>query len=819
MTTEELKIVISGQNADFSRKINESRQSLIDFGAQSEKTANVSLAAFDKIRTGIAALGLGKILKDSISTAMDAVESDSLFETSLGAYSSQAKEWSEELSDSLGLNAVELRKNTGILFTMTSSMGLASDQALSLSTNIVQLSQDMASFYNMSSEEAFTKLRAGLTGETEPLKALGILVDEATVKQYAYMNGIAQQGAELNNQQKILGRYAAIMAQTATAQGDLARTINSPANQLRLLQNEIDKAKLEMGQAFLPLAQTVLPMLTAGVQLLTPMFTKLAGGVEYLCVWWNSLNPISRTFLKIALASAVAVPLVTGAVKLFTLAQVGLHAAQALLIPQTITLGTVTKAAFGWLALAAGAIAIITSFGSIGDAFDMPEVDDSTTSLDKLSGAFDLTQSTAGTASDKIADLSDGMEDLKEKTSSLAGFDELNILDSGSGSVLGKLVTDKDLTNMDDFAAQLGDLDELIKAAQGTASKGVKVKADVFTDGFVQKLSKANSVVERIFGPKWTAFWDRVGQDMYEGINNGNWLPLLENFNGVVESLFGPKWTSFWDRVGQDMFTGINDGDWEPLLRDLSEVTEGLFGPSWNSFWDRVGQAMYAGINEGDWYPLLEVAEEGVEDLFGPGWTKFWEDVGGDMIEGLAKAFSWLDKKLEDFGEKLGYEIYDLLHPEEADEGKGTFYQTRERLYSLFTYAGKTGGLSVDQLNAAEDQLGPMKSLELKRARGSIVLPRIRQYATGGMPDYGELFVANENGRAEFISSIGNRTAVANQAQMREEMRRGVKEGVIEALSGRQSDSGDTYIIIDGEQIAYSIEKRNSRLAKRTGGR
>lgn len=107
---------------------------------------------------------------------------------------------------------------------MTKSMGIAGDTAYDLSTSLVLLAQDMASFYNMDTEEAFVKLRAGITGETEPLKALGILVDENTVSQYAYQNGLAETGEELTQQQKVLARYYAILDQTSTAQGDLART-------------------------------------------------------------------------------------------------------------------------------------------------------------------------------------------------------------------------------------------------------------------------------------------------------------------------------------------------------------------------------------------------------------------------------------------------------------------------------------------------------------------------------------------------------------------------------------------------------------------
>ena len=164
-------------------------------------------SCFAGVFTGFVVKQILDVGKSSVQMAMDVVESESLFETSMGNMAGAARQWSEELSQTLGLSATELRKNLGVMYNMTSSMGLSSNTAYDLSTSLVMLAQDMASFYNMDTEEAFTKLRAGITGETEPLKALGILIDENTIKQYAYENGIAEVGEELTNQQKILARY------------------------------------------------------------------------------------------------------------------------------------------------------------------------------------------------------------------------------------------------------------------------------------------------------------------------------------------------------------------------------------------------------------------------------------------------------------------------------------------------------------------------------------------------------------------------------------------------------------------------------------
>lgn len=276
MTIEELEIVIEAQTREFNQQI----ENVTNQVSNMEKRVNKSLGniknIFGRVGKWIAALGIGKVIKDSIITAMDSIESDSMFDTVFGTLANDVRQWSEELQNTLGLNGYAIRENVATLYNMTQSMGLASSEALNLSKDMTLLAEDMASFYNISSDEAFTKIRTGLTGETEPLKALGILVDDATIKQYAYANGIAKTGSELSNTEKVMARYIAISQQTATASGDLARTLNSPANQLRVLQNNLNLLKIELGNAFMPIVQVVLPILNSFAQALVKVTSVVA---------------------------------------------------------------------------------------------------------------------------------------------------------------------------------------------------------------------------------------------------------------------------------------------------------------------------------------------------------------------------------------------------------------------------------------------------------------------------------------------------------------------------------------------------------------
>ena len=293
-TIETLQVQLKADVDDLRKQMDAARKSLgkLELGSKETREeleklskAGTSLqSSFGGLKSLFAGLGtayIGKKLidigKSSVQMAMDVVESESLFETSMGSMAGAAREWSEQLSESLGLNAYELRQNVGIMYNMTKSMGIAGDTAYDLSTSLVLLAQDMASFYNMDTEEAFVKLRAGITGETEPLKALGILVDENTVSQYAYQNSLAETGEELTQQQKVLARYYAILDQTSTAQGDLARTIESPANQLRIFQAQLEQTRIELGMGLLPVLQEVMPYMIALAQKLTEIIGALFG--------------------------------------------------------------------------------------------------------------------------------------------------------------------------------------------------------------------------------------------------------------------------------------------------------------------------------------------------------------------------------------------------------------------------------------------------------------------------------------------------------------------------------------------------------------
>lgn len=290
----ELLVHLGVDMAGLEQGFSGAKKSLESFGSDMKKAGTTLTAAVTAPLVGIGAA--------AAKMAMDAVESENLFETSMGKMADSARQWSDDVSQALGLNAYEIRRNTGMLYTMFQSMQLGQQDAMDMSKGLTQLSYDMASFYNLKPEEAFEKLRAGIVGETEPLKQLGILVDENTIKTFAYTHGIAKQGTELTQQQKVMARYGAIMAQTSKAQGDLARTADSPTNQLRIMGQQIKQAAIEFGMALLPAIQEFLKSVK-------PLIERLQSGVK----WFAQLNDSTKkVVITIALVAAALGPVLLG---------------------------------------------------------------------------------------------------------------------------------------------------------------------------------------------------------------------------------------------------------------------------------------------------------------------------------------------------------------------------------------------------------------------------------------------------------------------------------------------------------------------------
>lgn len=213
-----------------------------------------------------------------VAAARDAYEAENLFVVSMGKYEQAAKSWSQELQRALGLSEYEARKNIGTYNVMLTSMGMTEEAAYEMSKGLVQLAYDMSSFYNLRPEDAFFKLQAAISGETEPLRRLGINIKAARMEEYALQQGWIKGKEKLSDLGKTYATYGAIIEATRKAQGDLERTASAAANMERRLQSELQRTKIELGTRLLPAYQHVLSTVSSYLQANLDDITSWANG-------------------------------------------------------------------------------------------------------------------------------------------------------------------------------------------------------------------------------------------------------------------------------------------------------------------------------------------------------------------------------------------------------------------------------------------------------------------------------------------------------------------------------------------------------------
>ncbi len=219
---------------------------------------------------------LKSVLGGMVESSNAYVENLNLFTVSMGNAADEALNFANRVNQLMGIDVSQWIENQGYFKQIASGFGVVEDKANLMSQNLTQLGYDISSFYNISVESAMQKLQSGISGEIMPLRSLGYALDEATLKQVAYNHGITESLTNMSQAQKSQIRYLAIMEQSKNALGDMARTIESPANQLRIFSQRVDQLKRAIGNGLMPIISAALPYVTALVRMLTEGAQKIA---------------------------------------------------------------------------------------------------------------------------------------------------------------------------------------------------------------------------------------------------------------------------------------------------------------------------------------------------------------------------------------------------------------------------------------------------------------------------------------------------------------------------------------------------------------
>lgn len=256
----------------------------------SNKAAKQATSIFSgmgkKIAGALSIAAFAKFTKDCIEVGSNVTEVQNVVDTAFGDLSRQADLWASNAMTNFGLSELSAKKYMGVFGQMSNAMGITGQAALDMAEDVTGLTGDVASFYNLGTDEAYTKLKSIWTGETETLKDLGVVMTQTNLDQYALNNGFGKTTAKMTEQEKVMLRYQYVTSALSNATGDFVKTQDSWANQTRILTLRFEQLKASLGKGFIALFTPILRGLNnvlAGLQKVADgfaTFTQMLTGAD-----------------------------------------------------------------------------------------------------------------------------------------------------------------------------------------------------------------------------------------------------------------------------------------------------------------------------------------------------------------------------------------------------------------------------------------------------------------------------------------------------------------------------------------------------------
>ena len=811
----EMEKVSNGFKA-FPIRIQRLIQSNNSLTASNTKTAR----SFNLLSTGINLYVLQRaasIMSDWVKESNDYVENLNLFTVAMGEYAAEAKAYAEEVQAAMGIDPSEWMRNQGVFMQMASGFGVATDSAALISKNLTQLGYDISSFYNISIEDAMQKLQSGFAGEIEPLRRLGYAIDIASLKQVALNHGITESVNAMSQAEKSQLRYVAIMEQSTNSMGDMARTIQTPANAVRILNQQITQLSRALGNMLIPILQQIIPWVQAFVLVLTDAAQAIANflGFTLPTIDYSGLDGVS-------VGASSAEDALTGA-------------GEAAKEMKRQLLGIDELNIIAPNASAGGAGAGASAGSDLG--LDLPEYDflqglESQTDEYKkklesilkvvlaIGAAFAAWKIATGIANG-IVGIKTGLNGIKAAIGLVAGSGAWAVIQSVLNWIAGAIAAIVIQFNAaGGGAAGLLSVIKLIAGALATPATVIALIAaqlvNLWTgsEKFRKGIERIGEVIQGVF----TVVGDVLGGiftvlgDIAEGFINLLPDPVKDLIVGAIETIkdwIGQLDLGFGDlaitiagvaflfvpggqvlgvillafeaiTVGIRALGGVADETWENIKTSA--------GNAWNGIKEGAGQ-MWEGIKQAfsDFGSWIAQGWTNFKESFSAGWDQFWQkDLPNGLAAGINTAISGVESGLNWIISKLN--SFSFTTPSWLPLGLG----------------GKKFGLNIPK----------------------ITLGRVSFFADGGFPESGQLFLANESG-PEMVGRIGQKTAVANNEQITQGIAIAVRDANQDLISVMYNvasqivraveEGGDVYM--DGYKVGGRVtasQNRQNRVYGRT---
>lgn len=725
----------------------------------SEKAKSLALNISKVTAAVVAAKKVGSVIGGWIKESNDYVENLNLFTVSMGQYANEAQNYAEIVGDAMGIDPSKWMRYQGVFMTLATGFGVAGDRAAVMSKNLTQLSYDISSFYNKSFEESMNAIRSGFSGEIEPVRNLGYDLSQAKLQAIALENGITKAFSAMTQAEKSQLRYIALMTQVTQVQGDMARTLSAPANQLRVLSASATQAARALGNIFIPMLNKILPYATAVMKVVRMLADRIANlfGFEIQEVDYSGISGAAES------ASDVSdtVDDATKSVKKFKNELLGIDEINILGSQQDGSSG-------GDLSSLGGEI-----------QFSLPE-------YDFLRG---LVESKTEAITDAIETALDNISPILEAAPLVVGA----VLTFTGHPAIGIPLMIAGAAGMAMSAAlDYKYTEDKVKSVLSSIANILSVA--LLAVGAVLAFSGANvpiGIALMIGGA--TALATNIAL---------NWNGISDNVKAVISVIAGIVGVAFLVLGAILTFGEVNLPIGIALLAAGASMLISAVAANWDWVKDTIKSILAA------MFSIVSVATLvlGVLLLFSGAGIPLGLGLIAAGAKGIATAAAWDDnvvtKKISGAFDRARKSIETWWENLKSWWKKLTLPEFKVKKLKL--------SWTAQDIDSSDWKYKILSALGLP-----VQIPKLNVtwYAGGGYPSVGELFVAREAG-PEMVGTIGGRSAVVNNEQIISSLEGGVERGFIKAMSA--GFGGDITIIIqtsDGD-IIQKIKRANAKAGR-----
>lgn len=815
---------------------------------------NSSATSFANLATKVAAAGLAmkkvaKTIGSWITESNAYVENLNLFTVSMGEYAKEAQEYAEMVGEVMGIDPSAWMRNQGVFMTMSTGFGVVSDRAATMSQQLTQLGYDLSSFYNISVEDAMQKLQSGLAGELEPLRRLGYDLSQAKLEATALSLGIDKAVSSMTQAEKAELRYYAIMTQVTQVQGDMARTLEAPANQLRIFQAQTEQAARSLGNIFIPALNAILPYAIAATKVLriiadaiAALFNFTIPEMDYSSVG-NVGNDVAEGFEDANKEVAKLKRTLLGIDELNVLGDTSSSATDGLsgsgfsfdlptydFISEATNnrVNEIVESMKNWLGITddikTWSDLLDTRFGSILKTVG-------------LIGAGIAAWKIGGTVMAASVAMSEAMGKI---TAAWAGFK--TTITATFGASLGTIalavaaiaavvagltavyLTNEDVkTSVDNAIASIGDaLVPLFEFMTGTVIPNLQSA----WDGLLAILRPLGEWVEMVFTSMWqdllTPALEWIATSVIPGIT-GAFEAFWNNVLVPIAQFLGSVLAPVINIVGDDL-TWL----WKYVVVPVADFMGSVFAAVWESIVKIFQQVVIPKLNllisvfQFLWTKVLAPIVNFLWDVWAPVFDEIFKGIG-TVITSLKNIFVGLINFVTGIFTKDWRQAWSGVVQLFGGIFSGIKAMLTTPLNATLARMEAFINKIIDGWNWLKTQINKLSitipdwlgggTLGFNLAMSShISLPR---FEDGGFPADGQMFIAREAG-PELVGSIGNRTAVANNDQIVDSVAQGVYRAVVQANS--QSNGNQVVEAKVNDKVLFEVVvNRNRQETMRTG--